>query len=81
MSKSIHGEKVKAIVADILKIDVDMITEELAIGDIPEWDSVANIKILQALEEKFSIEIDVFDALEAEDIYDFSMLVDKYVKE
>ena len=81
MSKSIHSEKVKAIVADILKVDVDMITEELAIGDIPEWDSVANIKLLQALEEKFSIEIDVFDALEAEDIYDFSMLVDKYVKE
>ena len=52
-------QKVKIIAAKILKIDVGLVTDELAIGDIPEWDSVANIKLLQALEEEFSIEIDV----------------------
>jgi len=79
MSDSIHSEQVKAIVADILKIDRSIVTDDLAIGDVPEWDSVANVKLLQALEEVFSIEIDVFDALDAEDIYDFTMLIGKYV--
>ena len=71
-------QKVKIIAAKILKIDVGLVTDELAIGDIPEWDSVANIKLLQALEEEFSIEIDVLDSLDAEDIFDFYSLVKKY---
>tara|TARA_B100000780_G_C20819435_1_gene325577 strand:+ start:240 stop:494 length:255 start_codon:yes stop_codon:yes gene_type:complete len=72
-------KRVKIIVADVLKIPLEQVTVELAIGDIPEWDSVANIRLLQKLEEIFDIEIDAIDALEADDVFDFFKLVENYI--
>lgn len=72
-------KRVKIIVADVLKIPLEQVTVELAIGDIPEWDSVANIRLLQKLEEIFDIEIDAIDALEADDVFDFFKLVKNYI--
>jgi acyl carrier protein len=71
-------DQVHRVVADVLKIASDLVTSELAIGDVPEWDSIANIRLLQTLEETFDIEIDALDALEAEDVYDFVQLVKTY---
>lgn len=72
--------RIKGIIADILKVDVDLINDDTAIGDLPEWDSVANIKLLQHLEHTFKIEIDVLDALDAEDVRDFVHLVVSYTE-
>ena len=71
--------RVQAIVADVLKVPLEQVTEELAIGDIQEWDSIANIRLLLKLEETFDIEIDALDALDAEDIFDFVKLVKKCI--
>ena len=78
MTNSLEN-RVQTIVADVLKVPLEQVTEELAIGDIPEWDSVANIRLLQKLEEIFDIEIDAIDALNAEDVFDFVKLVKNYI--
>lgn len=78
MTEEEINSKVKNIIATILNVKFDVVTDELSIGDIPEWDSVANVRLLQALEEQFSIEIDVIDALDAEDVFDFCKLVRSY---
>lgn len=75
--EKIEGQ-VHQIVADVLKVSEDVVSSELAVGDIPEWDSVANVRLLQALEEEFDIEIDALDALDAEDVFDFVKLVKSY---
>lgn len=80
MTSDATFEKVRAIITEVLKVDSSVVTNELAIGDIPEWDSVANVKVLQALEDAFSIEIDVLDALDAEDVFDFVSLIKKYLQ-
>ena len=72
-------DKVKNIIAITLNVPADKVTSDLAIGDIPEWDSVANVRILQLLEETFDIEINVIDALDAEDVFDFTKLVKTYL--
>ena len=77
MNNSLEN-RVQTIIADVLKVRLELVTEELAIGDIPEWDSVANIRLLQKLEEIFDIEIDAIDALDAEDFFDFVKLVKNY---
>ena len=74
------GNKVKDIIAEVLAVDVSLVTDNLAIGDLEQWDSVNNIRILQALESNFSIEIDVLDALDAEDVHDFTAIVTKMVE-
>ena len=78
MTNSLEN-RVQTIVADVLKVPLEQVTDVLAIGDIPEWDSVANIRLLQKLEEIFDIEIDAIDALDAEDVFDFVKLVKNYI--
>ena len=68
---------VKHIIADVLKVDVAEITDNLATGDLEQWDSLNNVRILQALESEFSIEIDVLDALDAEEVQDFTAIVER----
>lgn len=55
-------EQIRQIIAEALAVDVTMITPELGINDIPEWDSIGNLAIITALEEKFGVEIPI-DAL------------------
>lgn len=49
-------DEVKVIIASALNVDVSLITDNLAIGEIPEWDSMGNLLIVSNLEEKLSIE-------------------------
>lgn len=35
-----YKERIKEIIADTLGIDIERITDDLAAGDIEEWDSV-----------------------------------------
>lgn len=57
-------EKVKEIIAEALHVEKEVLTDELSIGGIPEWDSVGNLTIISALEEGLGVEIpldDLFD--------------------
>ena len=57
-------EKVKEIIAKALHVDKEVLTDDLSIGGIPEWDSVGNLTIISALEEGLDVEIpldDLFD--------------------
>ena len=57
-------EQVKQIIANVLNVDLDVITAELSSGDIPEWDSVGNLAIISTLEQELEIEFpleDLFD--------------------
>lgn len=55
-------EQIRQIIAEALAVDITMITPELGINDIPEWNSIGNLAIITALEEKFGVEIPI-DAL------------------
>ncbi len=70
--------KVKQLIIEVLKINVENYSEDLEIGDIPEWDSANNVRIIQRLEEIFSINIDISDAIEIEGVRDILMLLKKY---
>ncbi|WCE29851.1 acyl carrier protein [Vibrio sp. SCSIO 43137] len=61
---------VKALIADILKVSVEKIDDELAIGDIPEWDSLAHMRIIAALESELGVVLDIEQTLEIEDVED-----------
>ena len=54
-------EKVKEIIAEALHVDKEVLTDDLSIGGIPEWDSVGNLTIISALEEELDVEIPIDD--------------------
>lgn len=62
--------KVKSIIANILKVPVDNIDTETAIGDIPEWDSLHHIQIISAIEKEFGFRFTPDVLMDLEDVSD-----------
>ena len=62
--------KIKKIIAENLDVGVDTINEDLGVGDIPEWDSLAHVRIIIALEKEFEIKLDIEETLDIEDVAD-----------
>ena len=70
-------EKVKEIIAEALNVEKTVLTDDLSIGGIPEWDSVGNLTIISAIEEKMEIEIQLDDLF---DLTSVSALVEEVEK-
>lgn len=56
------------IISSSLGVDESVLTMDLSIGDIPEWNSIGNLAMIAALEEKLDIEIPMEDLFELTDI-------------
>ncbi|SOE76597.1 acyl carrier protein [Fibrobacter sp. UWT3] len=59
-------EQVRAIIAEILEIPVESLDCDAEMDQIEQWDSIHNVSILAALEEKFDVmfpEDDLFDLI------------------
>ena len=52
------------IIAEALSVAPEKLTDDLSIGDISEWDSVGNLAIITALEERLGVEIPLDDLFE-----------------
>jgi acyl carrier protein len=78
MSNSVD-ERIKRIVCSTLQISEDRYSEELAAGSIPEWDSVAQVGLIMAVEAEFSVSFDVADAVDVESVGDLLLLLERYV--
>ena len=51
-------ERIRAIMAEVLRLPVDRIGADAAIGTVPNWDSTAHMRMMIALEDAFGIELD-----------------------
>ena len=78
MNNTSINNKVKQIIISVLDINEDDYSDELAIGDIPEWDSINHVLLIQQIEEDFDISIDVTDAIDIEDVFDIIATLKKY---
>lgn len=58
------SDKVKEIIAQTLNVDENIVSDSLAIGGIEQWDSMGNMAIIAALEEKLGIEFPIEDLFE-----------------
>lgn len=71
------SSKIKEIIAETLHIPVESVTDDLSIGAIPQWDSMGNIVVIAALEEKLDIEIPIEDLF---DLNSVRSIVNEIVK-
>ena len=70
-------DKVVEIIAEVLRVVPEKVTPELAIGDIPEWSSMAQMGVISTLEQRLGIEIPLEDLF---DLTNVKALVDEVVK-
>lgn len=57
-------EEIKSLIVEILEISANQIDYDTEMDQIAEWDSMRNVMILSALEDKYEImfpEDDIFD--------------------
>lgn len=71
-------EIVKGVALATLNIDESQYSEDLAAGDVVQWDSVGHLRLLMAVEEKFGITFDIGDAIDIETIGDIIETVRRY---
>ena len=74
-------EKLKEIFLSTFKVDESVFDEELAVGDISQWDSLGHVNLLMAVEEGFGITFNAVDAIEVETLGDLIDLVERYLQE
>lgn len=57
-------EKVIALIEETLNVPKGTITEDTKIADVEQWDSLAHVMIIGALEEKLGITLPLEEAIE-----------------
>ena len=73
-------EAVIEIISDILDLDIDIIDLEASPKEIDEWDSIANVNIIIALEEELKLKFKLDDLEDIKTLNDFVALAKKYSK-
>ncbi len=66
-------QQIKKIIAGVLNVDPALVTDDLAVGSIPEWDSVGNLAIISTIEQELGVEFpleDLFDLTSVKTIID-----------
>ena len=51
-------DKIRAIMAEVLRLPVERIGVDAAIGSVPNWDSTAHMRMMMTLEDEFGIDLD-----------------------
>ena len=67
---SIKEITIRELIANTLKIPLVAVVNDLSIGDIPEWDSMAHMEIFTLLESDLGIKLNVDQMIEIEDVED-----------
>jgi acyl carrier protein len=52
-------ERVKAIMADVLMIDASLIADNTSMENLQQWDSLAQMDIIAAIEEEFGVTFEI----------------------
>ena len=51
-------ERIRAIMAEVLRLPAERIGADAAIGTVPNWDSTAHMRMMIAFEDAFGVELD-----------------------
>ncbi|WP_411681732.1 acyl carrier protein [Clostridium thailandense] len=72
-------EKLNTVICDTLSIKkVENIKDEMGPDEIEDWDSLAHVELVNGLEEKFKISLDVVDISRMYTIGDIKKILKKY---
>ncbi len=56
-SNPILAERVKQLLADAIQVPPELVTADLAFGDLPQWDSLGHMEVMMRLEDEFGVAI------------------------
>jgi len=78
---NINIEELRAVFVEELGIDQKMVADTLEYNTLAEWDSIAHMRLIVAIETKFDIMIDTDDVIEMSSFKVAVDIVNKYTNE
>lgn len=72
-------EQLSSLFSETLAIPVSQVTDDLAFNSIPQWDSVAHMVLVSAIESAFDIMIDADDVVDMSTFAKAREIVAKYL--
>jgi acyl carrier protein len=69
------GVQIAVLIEETFQVPADMITDETRRGDLERWDSLGHLTLIEALRQRFGIEITPEDALEMDTVRDIKRIV------
>ena len=72
-------DKLRFIFADTLGATQDQITDATTYSEFPNWDSVAHMALIAAIEQSFDIMIDAEDVIDMSSFSKAKQIVAKYL--
>ncbi len=70
-------ERIIKLLAEILELDPETITEDLSASYCSEWDSLASMAIMRSLEKEFDIKFSFEDLMELDSVGNIIRVVSK----
>lgn len=64
MSTTIPVDRMRQVFSQALGLPAEEITEDLAYSTVPQWDSIAHMALIAALEDAFNVMIDMDDVVD-----------------
>ncbi len=51
------SERIQLLLAEAIQVPPELVTPELAFGDLPQWDSLGHMEVMMRLEDEFGVAI------------------------
>lgn len=74
------NEKINKILADILDLDDDRISEDLTPETAENWDSMNHLRLVTAIEQEFSISLSMNDIQSIQNVSKLRELVHQHIE-
>jgi acyl carrier protein len=68
-------ELVRQLVADVLGMDPDEVSDDLSRDTADNWDSLNHLRIVTAIEQEFAVSLSMDDIQDARDVSDLVEIV------
>ncbi len=73
-----NTEKLRKIFSEALNIKIETVTDSLEYNSIPEWDSVAHMSLVAAIDGGFDIMLDTDDVIDMSSFGKAKEILKKY---
>lgn len=73
-------EELLNLISDITNISSENLTMHSGPQSIPEWDSLAQVTIVAAVESKYNISFDMNDIISIQSVNDLKKTIEKHIK-
>lgn len=73
-----NAEKLRNVFAEALQIDISKIVDSLEYNSIPEWDSVAHMALVAAIDDAFDIMLDTDDVIDMSSFGEAKKILTRY---